>query len=473
MRSALRYRVVVIWSVTLTTVACFTAVAVVARVRGGAVDENAKLIIEGAVPSIENLLRARSELRRVTTQLSRGFAGAPVTTPELEHPIAEIQSELDHYRTIPSFPGEKEIAGRLFSEFDAAILVSLKTLNAQQLGDLETALVLFDDYDRRVSDVDELLHATLNMNVDEVSAFSAVIRETVATVGSVTWILSAITILIALTLVVRASLLLRRQDEMERERERIIEERLRELDLFSARIAHDIMSPLTAASVALQSLKRIGDSNAERVAQRGLSSVGRVQRLVDGLLDFARSGGHPAAGARSAPIEVAKDVIAGLADEAAAANVVVRLEAPERVEDVCASSGVLTSVLANLIRNAIRYMGDRATREIRVRLREVDSVVRIEVEDTGPGIDPELEAQIFEPYFRASKVGDGLGLGLATVRRLTEAHEGSVFVRSRRGIGSTFVVELPRCTRASISVPQTSFDPTNRVHTSTGAFRAS
>jgi signal transduction histidine kinase len=71
--------------------------------------------------------------------------------------------------------------------------------------------------------------------------------------------------------------------------------------------------------------------------------------------------------------------------------------------------------------------------------------VRIEVEDTGPGLAPGFEERAFEPYVQAThrKKTSGIGLGLATVKRMTQAHAGRVGVVSRPGVGCTFWVELP------------------------------
>jgi signal transduction histidine kinase len=102
--------------------------------------------------------------------------------------------------------------------------------------------------------------------------------------------------------------------------------------------------------------------------------------------------------------------------------------------------------VGNLVRNAIKYMGDSATRRIVVRVREEGERVRTEVADTGPGIPPETRASLFELYFRGrhERGKEGLGLGLATVKRLAEAHGGSVGVSSEVGRGSTFHFLLPR-----------------------------
>jgi hypothetical protein len=80
---------------------------------------------------------------------------------------------------------------------------------------------------------------------------------------------------------------------------------------------------------------------------------------------------------------------------------------------------VLVSIVSNLVDNAIKYMGDVSVRQIVLRARRRGSKVRVEVVDTGPGIAKNLQQRIFEPHVRGGPTAaPGLGLGLATVRRL-------------------------------------------------------
>jgi signal transduction histidine kinase len=111
---------------------------------------------------------------------------------------------------------------------------------------------------------------------------------------------------------------------------------------------------------------------------------------------------------------------------------------------IACSAGVLTSLVSNLVGNAIKYMGDAPLRRVVVHARDVGSRVRIEVDDTGPGVPLELRDRIFEPYVRATESSvPGLGLGLATVRRLVDAHGGRLGMSSG-ATGSSFWFELPR-----------------------------
>jgi signal transduction histidine kinase len=100
--------------------------------------------------------------------------------------------------------------------------------------------------------------------------------------------------------------------------------------------------------------------------------------------------------------------------------------------------------VGNLIANAIKYMpGDRPERLVSIRGTDTPLGVHVEVSDTGPGLPNEVQESIFDPYVRADASRPGLGLGLATVKRLVQSHRGRVGVRSKVGEGSVFWFELP------------------------------
>src|SRR5262249_41145284 len=129
---------------------------------------------------------------------------------------------------------------------------------------------------------------------------------------------------------------------------------------------------------------------------------------------------------------------------AAAAGAELRLEPFEETRPVACERGILASVASNLIRNAIKFMGEKEERRVVVRVEGDDKAVRVEVADTGPGLLPGTEELIFQPYSRVgNRPGNGLGLGLATVKRLVEAHGGRVGVHSVPSVGATFWFELP------------------------------
>ncbi|MEO8798745.1 MAG: HAMP domain-containing sensor histidine kinase, partial [Polyangiaceae bacterium] len=233
-----------------------------------------------------------------------------------------------------------------------------------------------------------------------------------------------------------------------REHGELVERRANELEIFGKRVAHDLLSPLSALTYCLGAFKRASenDPTLKDAMARARTCVHRAQSMVDGIFEFARAGGRPDKRGKADILEAIEQV----AEEIKAAEPLDRPDIEIDAKDagkIACSRGVLVSLLTNLMRNASKYMHDSPMKKIAVRVRSIegDSFVRIEVEDTGPGIPRELRDAIFEPYVRAEGLTQpGLGLGLATVKRLCSAHGGEVGVKSTIGRGSTFWFTMPR-----------------------------
>jgi signal transduction histidine kinase len=223
-----------------------------------------------------------------------------------------------------------------------------------------------------------------------------------------------------------------------------MEERLDELESFAARVAHDVRSPLSPALLALQrmSMRIPVDDPLRGLVDRGARSLRTIERIVSGLLAFASAGAQPKPGESASVRETLEAVLAEHADSAVQCGVQLDVACEADAMLACAP-GVLASIIGNLVGNAIRYMGASPERRVRVRARPRPRSARIEVSDTGPGLPAGAERRIFEPYVRMNQDGGGIGLGLATVKRLATAHGGACGVVAGDTIGTTFWVELP------------------------------
>jgi signal transduction histidine kinase len=229
---------------------------------------------------------------------------------------------------------------------------------------------------------------------------------------------------------------------------RLAARRADELEQFAGRVAHDILGPLTSANMALEyASARIDDPDMTHMLARGRRGIGRVSTIVDGLLRFARAGARPEPGVCTAVRPALEAIVAELEPVAVQAETLLVLEPPQPCVVAC-NADVLTSLVENLVRNAIKCMGARPEKRVVVRVHEGDApdrFVHFDVEDTGPGIEPSRLDCLFDPHVRGHDAGQpGIGLGLATVRRISEAHGGRVGVRSTLGVGTTFWFELPR-----------------------------
>lgn len=220
---------------------------------------------------------------------------------------------------------------------------------------------------------------------------------------------------------------------------------LEELDAFAARVAHDLRDPLSPIEMAIHLLQRdptLGESGRRLVDRQG-AALRRAHDLIDALLEFARAGGPPDRSATSDVVAVLQEVEGSLTATAEREGATISL----RVQEGLAArmpGAVLGTIVTNLTKNALVYLGDAQARTVTLRAASAGGSVALQVEDHGPGLAPGSLATLFTPFVRGTTRSDGHGLGLATTKRLVEAYGGTIDVRSRPGAGTTFEVRLPR-----------------------------
>ena len=236
----------------------------------------------------------------------------------------------------------------------------------------------------------------------------------------------------------------------EREARKEAEDADRLKDEFLATLSHELRTPLTSV-LGWASLIRSGDVSEANYAV-GLETIernARLQaRLIDDLLDVSRIiTGNLRLELRPvdlAPvIEAARDVVLPAAEAKA---IQLQMAVAPNVCIIKGDTSRLRQVVWNLLLNAIKFTPRGGN--VAVDLRCVNSSVRLTVSDSGQGIDPEFLPFVFDRFRQAegsmSRRQGGLGLGLAVVRHLVELHGGNVNAKSPgRGLGSTFIVELP------------------------------
>lgn len=228
------------------------------------------------------------------------------------------------------------------------------------------------------------------------------------------------------------------------------EEASRSKDLFLATVSHELRSPLTSI---LGWVSLIQSSADEELRVRGLSAIegsARAQaRLVEDLLDLSRAYAGKLE-LHSEPVDV-RPLVASTVDLVLPEAQRKRLDIRTRIEqqDALVVNGDrdrLRQVLLNVLQNALRYTDDGG---IEVAVARKSGFIELVVTDTGRGIDPEFLPKIFEPFTREMAQGkpdsqEGLGIGLAVVKRLVDLHGGEVVATSAgAGQGSSFHVRLP------------------------------
>jgi signal transduction histidine kinase len=440
-----------LWAFVLTValvVAGFLATTAVILVRLDAAGEASIGITRNAVPSIEELTRAHAALSALHVKVGRHALNGGDHLDAEGHEaifaaIAELRAPLARYVALPSYPGERELSPELLTSIDAVVATTHRLVAAPR--DPAVRRPLLDRLDREVARAAELLWQSERINAEEVRYFTGKMEAIRGGSSQAALLLNGACVVLAAVLLRRAVRMARRQRDIEARYAAVLRQRADEMEVFAGRVAHDILSPLGSTALHLERLAAGDDAEVAHLAGRAQRGIDRVQATVDGLLEFARAGARPGDAASDA-VEVTRDALAGLEDQATAAGVSLDLLTGEPALPVRASRGVLLSLVTNLVQNAIKYIGEASERRVAVRLVRRDARVRLEVKDSGPGIPPDLERRIFEPYFRVASTTAGvagLGLGLATVRRLVEAHGGAVGLTSEPGAGTTFWVELP------------------------------
>jgi len=229
----------------------------------------------------------------------------------------------------------------------------------------------------------------------------------------------------------------------------IRQERLAAIGELASTIGHELRNPLGVISNALYLLRGDISKAPTESSSRHLATAERevsaATVIVSDLLEFAR---------QRDPVMTEIDTGA-LLDEAIAVLppptgiTVDRLPAPAPVIAV-ADRDMLRQVVLNLVGNAYQALPDGGT--VTVGVTDAGDTARVQVSDTGIGMNEDVRSKLFEPFFTTK--ARGVGLGLAVSKRIVDAHGGTISVDSEPGAGSTFSVTLPkmRVPRQSSSV---------------------
>ena len=220
---------------------------------------------------------------------------------------------------------------------------------------------------------------------------------------------------------------------------------------FLADVSHELRTPLAALRMFNELLREGADRNPETLAEFIESSGQQIERLdwlAQNLLELSKlDSGLVLLDLRPDDLRAAVESAVDQSSSAARKRgVSVTLDLPEAPVRIRHDPQRIGQVVANLVANAVKFT-DRGGL-VAVDLNATPEGARIDVVDTGVGIDPAELPRIFERFYRGSIAsearGSGSGLGLAIARSIVEMHGGAIAAESRRGAGSKFTVQLPR-----------------------------
>lgn len=228
--------------------------------------------------------------------------------------------------------------------------------------------------------------------------------------------------------------------------------RLNELGEMASTLAHELNQPLSAIANYVQGCIRLIDQLQDEQAGRIRSALQETAKqslragdIIRHLREFVTRG----------DTEKSEEDIKKLVEESGALALVgarergikTRFEFGPGSDQVVVDRVQIQQVLTNLMRNAIEAMRDSQRRELVVRTLRKDDMVKVDVEDTGPGISDEIADRLFEPFVTSK--ANGMGIGLSISRRIIRAHGGDLVVHRNAAGGATFSFTLPIAVEAT------------------------
>ncbi len=226
----------------------------------------------------------------------------------------------------------------------------------------------------------------------------------------------------------------------------------------SSALAHELNQPLSAIGNYLNGVRRMmqrsgADPAMEDAVAKAAEQAMRAGEIIRRLRDFVARG----------ETEKAEENVTRLVQEASTLALIgakslaihTRFDLHPEVRTVYASGVQIQQVLVNLIRNAVEAMADSGERHLVVGAASVQdgAMVEFRVEDTGPGLDPDVRARLFQPFVTTKE--SGMGVGLSICRTIVEAHGGTIRADAGQSGGAVFRFTLPASAEGSIDGDRT------------------
>jgi len=220
-------------------------------------------------------------------------------------------------------------------------------------------------------------------------------------------------------------------------------DRLAALGTMVAGVAHEISNPLTGMRSCLERIKRRPDNLTQTQSYAGfmLTALDRIEKVVRGMLDFARQEEEDLV---SQPIqfpEILQEVVDLAEHRLRGKQIELTTGFETGLPEIQGNHLGIGQVFLNLILNAIDAMPDGG--QLHISCERTEEHLVTVVRDTGQGIPESRIDRIFDPFYTTKEVGEGVGLGLSIVHGIVDKHGGRIRVESEEGKGTAFTVYLP------------------------------
>ncbi|MDE1812845.1 MAG: GHKL domain-containing protein, partial [Thaumarchaeota archaeon] len=219
-------------------------------------------------------------------------------------------------------------------------------------------------------------------------------------------------------------------------------QRLSAIGELSARIAHDLRNPLSVITNTLEIIK-IQNPNLKEINQEKFDRIDRAVKRMTHQIEEVMEYVVPH------PLDLQKTSLLGIM-KSAVLNVKIsetEIHLPQNDLSVVCDAEKLEIVFTNLLLNATQAMNNYGKIFLRIKEGVINNgqnknFATIEIEDTGPGIPPNLLTKIFDPLFTTRQIGTGLGL--ASCKNIVEKHGGHIDIKTKVDHGTTFIINIPR-----------------------------
>lgn len=227
-------------------------------------------------------------------------------------------------------------------------------------------------------------------------------------------------------------------------------EKLASVGRLAAGVAHEIGNPLSAILGLLELVRAGGLEPAEQdeFLSRIQHETERIHRIIRDLLGYSAAGAasaaeqSAAASGRSDLGEIVENAVHLVAPQKDLRRISIERRVPEDLPAVRGEADALTQLVLNLLLNAADAIEGEGA--ITIAIEALEDELVLTVDDSGPGIAPELRDRLFEPFVTTKPAGSGTGLGLAVCWTIVERAGGSISALEAPSGGARFVVRLPR-----------------------------
>lgn len=217
-----------------------------------------------------------------------------------------------------------------------------------------------------------------------------------------------------------------------------------ELDTFVYRASHDLRGPISSLLGLYQIVQyEVKDEKSLAFFEMFNKQILRLNEIILALINLTRIKENKSGQVSINFTDIINDAIDSFRHLNEFSNITFKVKVNVK-KDFISDKGMITTILQNLVENAIKYskINLAAIVDIRVESHH-NKLLTIRVEDNGIGISEEVQTKVFDMFFRGNEISRGSGLGLYILKNATEKLKGKIILQSKENVGTTFIIELP------------------------------